>query len=142
MFVANARDAYEEGRWSVDVSIAITDCKQERILRADSSLSPPLPVDAVHPARDDANLSHTHAWNASLATGKRRIFDPDYGNDHLSLYNLARHPKYQRRGVGTMLCEWGMARTKEQGKAVTLFASSMGEQMYRRLGFREIGVVT
>ena len=34
-----------------------------------------------------------------------------------------------------------MARAKEQGKGVTLFASPMGERVYRRLGFREIGVV-
>lgn len=34
-----------------------------------------------------------------------------------------------------------MTRAKEQGKAVTLFASPMGERVYRRLGFREIGVV-
>ena len=35
-----------------------------------------------------------------------------------------------------------MVQAKEQGKAVTLFASSMGERVYSRLRFRMTGVVT
>ncbi len=99
-----------------------------------------MPTDITHTPGRDANQARMQAWAAALA-GKRDLLDAVYRDDQFFLMVLDTHPEYQRRGAGTILCEWGMARAREQGKVVTLFASTMGAPLYGKLGFRTLGVV-
>ncbi len=38
------------------------------------------------------------------------------------------------------LCRWGLDKAREEGLAVTLFASGMGKVLYEKLGFKQVGV--
>ena len=57
------------------------------------------------------------------------------------LHNLVTDPKYQRRGVGGRLIEWGQEQARKEGTCVGLTASMVGQQVYRKKGFRMYGVV-
>lgn len=50
---------------------------------------------------------------------------------------LAVHSAYQRRGVGSMLLQWGMVQAQRQGLPVVVAATSSGEGLYRKHGFEE-----
>ncbi len=76
-----------------------------------------------------------------MVARKRELFDAAYGDAQFFHLILDTHPGYRRRGAGTMLCEWGIARAKEQGKVVMLFATAMGAPLYGKLGFRTLGLV-
>ena len=39
-----------------------------------------------------------------------------------------------------MLCRWGMAKAREEGSTVTLFASVIGKMLYEKLGFKQVGM--
>lgn len=52
---------------------------------------------------------------------------------------LLCHPLYQRRGAGSALTRWGIDQAARYGLDTTVFASPMGLELYRKLGFREIG---
>lgn len=62
-------------------------------------------------------------------------------NEHWELEELAISPKYQRRGVGTMLLSWGMAQATKHRMPIVLAASADGEYLYRKQGFQEYGRV-
>ena len=82
------------------------------------------------------------AWNETLASSKRHLFDKYYGTRHFQLQILATHPEHQRRGAGSALCKWGMQVAKELNVAISVFASPMGKQLYRRLGFNSLASIT
>ena len=84
-----------------------------------------MPTDVTHTPGRDANQARMQAWAAALA-GKRDLLDAVYRDDQFFLMVLDTHPEYQRRGSGTMLCEWGMARAREQGKGGPRGESTMG----------------
>lgn len=48
-------------------------------------------------------------------------------------------PAHQRKGVGKMLTRWGMEKAAEENKAVHFLSSPSGAQLYRSLGFEEVG---
>lgn len=52
---------------------------------------------------------------------------------------LLCHPLYQRRGAGSALTKWGIDQAARHGLDTTVFASPMGLELYKKLGFREIG---
>jgi predicted N-acetyltransferase YhbS len=55
---------------------------------------------------------------------------------------LATRPDYERGGVGTALCCWGIQKAiSSKLEAVTLFASPLAKPLYMRLGFIEVGIV-
>ncbi|KAH7417415.1 acyl-CoA N-acyltransferase [Cadophora sp. MPI-SDFR-AT-0126] len=58
---------------------------------------------------------------------------------HLSL--LMTDPKYQRRGIGTALLEWGHEFADREGVPCFLIASPVGHPLYAHVGWKEIGVM-
>lgn len=54
---------------------------------------------------------------------------------------LCVHPNYQRKGIGTVLVNWGLDRARARGQKVYLEASEFGKGLYRRLGFEEVGTL-
>lgn len=75
-----------------------------------------------------------------LEEAKDVFFDRRYGEKQLFLLSFATHPEYHRRRARTMLCRWEIDRAREEGLAVTLFASGMGNMLYEKLGFKQVGV--
>jgi predicted N-acetyltransferase YhbS len=78
----------------------------------------------------------------TLATSKKINFDKLYGQNYFTLQVLATRPAWQRRGAGTMLCQWGIQISLWTGMAIAVFASPMGQKLYSRLGFRPMSSVT
>ncbi|KAI7780377.1 hypothetical protein LA080_016101 [Diaporthe eres] len=56
-----------------------------------------------------------------------------------SLNSVAVDPAHQRKGVGKMLTRWGMDRAAAENKAVHFLSSPSGAQLYRAMGFEEVG---
>jgi allophanate hydrolase len=48
---------------------------------------------------------------------------------------VGTHPKFQGRGAGTMLTEWGLSRAKQDNVPVYLESTIAASSLYRRLGF-------
>ena len=58
----------------------------------------------------------------------------------IKLYLIAVSPQCQRQGIGKMLLEWGMHEADEQGVPIVMGASPVGEGLYRKCGFDDLGV--
>jgi ribosomal protein S18 acetylase RimI-like enzyme len=52
---------------------------------------------------------------------------------------LGVHPKYQRRGVGAALIDWGLQHARQRGEKVYLEASQTGKALYLKKGFKVVG---
>jgi GNAT superfamily N-acetyltransferase len=91
--------------------------------------------------RRDANAVRVKAFAETLAQSKKIIFDGSYGRRHFTLQVLATRPGWQRKGAGTMLCNWGIKMSLWTGMAISVFASPMGRKLYSHLGFRPISEV-
>jgi ribosomal protein S18 acetylase RimI-like enzyme len=59
----------------------------------------------------------------------------------LELSVLVVSPKYQRRGIGTLLLEDGLKRADEAGLQAVLGASPEGIGLYRRYGFVDFEIM-
>ncbi|KAK0739986.1 hypothetical protein B0T18DRAFT_352009, partial [Schizothecium vesticola] len=95
-----------------------------------SSLSRPVTIGY----RDRQNV-----FRETCAASKRDLFDTRYPRGHVFLKILLCHPSFQRRGAGRALTEWGIDEARRRRLNTTVFASPMGFELYRKLGFREIG---
>ncbi|KAK1827037.1 putative N-acetyltransferase ycf52-like protein [Podospora conica] len=80
-----------------------------------------------------------NVFRQTCAASKRDLFDSRYPRGHVFLKILLCHPSYQRRGAGRALTEWGIDEARRRRLNTTVFASPMGFELYRKLGFREIG---
>lgn len=58
------------------------------------------------------------------------------------LRNLSVDPAFQRRGVGGMLIDWGQKQATLEGCPIGLTASMVGQELYRKKGFRAYGHVS
>jgi len=58
---------------------------------------------------------------------------------YYELLNLATSPQYQRKGIGSQLLRYGLEKADRDGVKVYVTASPMGEKVYKRLGFEEVG---
>ena len=54
---------------------------------------------------------------------------------------IAVHQEHQRRGVGTLLVQWGMAEAARLRLPIYLQASTAGYPLYLKLGFRKVDTV-
>jgi ribosomal protein S18 acetylase RimI-like enzyme len=63
------------------------------------------------------------------------------GGDHIWLTFLGVDPRYQRRGAGKQLLQWGVKRSNEEGIPIGLVASPVGCKLYRSVGFQNTGVL-
>lgn len=48
---------------------------------------------------------------------------------------VGTHPKFQDRGAGTLLTEWGLSRAKKDNVPIYLESTVAASSLYRRLGF-------
>jgi GNAT superfamily N-acetyltransferase len=48
---------------------------------------------------------------------------------------VGTHPDFQRRGAGTLLIEWGLARAKAENVPVYLDSTILASYVYQKLGF-------
>lgn len=48
---------------------------------------------------------------------------------------VGTHPAARRRGVATMLVNWGLERAKEEGLEVYLSSTREGRLVYEKVGF-------
>jgi predicted N-acetyltransferase YhbS len=72
---------------------------------------------------------------------KKALFDIRYGIEYIQLQILATRPAWQRRGVGTALCQWGLELADLCSFSVAVFASPMGRLLYLSLGFAAMAEV-
>ena len=54
---------------------------------------------------------------------------------------LCVDPKYQRKGAGTLLVQWGLHKAESLGLPAYLEASPAGLNLYPKLGFHQIDTV-
>ncbi|KAL1959450.1 hypothetical protein VTO42DRAFT_1895 [Malbranchea cinnamomea] len=52
------------------------------------------------------------------------------------LATLVVDPSYQRRGIGKLLLQWAIEQATEERVPIGLEASSIGEKLYEKMGFR------
>ncbi|EGX52803.1 hypothetical protein AOL_s00007g139 [Orbilia oligospora ATCC 24927] len=62
-----------------------------------------------------------------------------FTSEHYYLSHLLVHPDHKRKGFGTILTLWGLYHAAKEGLPVFLTASTEGEGLYKKLGFRVIG---
>jgi len=62
------------------------------------------------------------------------------GGDHIWLTFLGVDPRFQRKGVGKQLLQWGVKRSNEEGIPIGLVASPVGCKLYRSVGFENAGI--
>jgi len=55
------------------------------------------------------------------------------------LHVLVVHPRFQRKGVGATLLDWGLEKARARGEKVYLEATNFGEGLYLKKGFKEVG---
>ncbi|KAK5658452.1 hypothetical protein OQA88_1841 [Cercophora sp. LCS_1] len=95
------------------------------------SHNPVVPITIGH--RDRMNV-----FREACVAAKRDMFDARYVHGHMFLKILLCHPEYQRRGAGRALTTWGIEEARRMRLNTTVFASPMGFELYKKLGFREV----
>jgi GNAT superfamily N-acetyltransferase len=75
----------------------------------------------------------------AITAAEKHHLGPQWGTTRLELADCAADPTYHRRGAGTTLLEYGIAKAREANVPITLTASPMGRQLYLRFGFKELG---
>lgn len=88
----------------------------------------------------DADFPRMQACRKILGEAKEVFLNNSYVKNKFFLLSLATDPGYHRRGAGSMLCKWGMAKARKEGLTVTLLTSGMGKFLYEKLGFKEGGM--
>ncbi|KAK4223618.1 putative N-acetyltransferase ycf52-like protein [Podospora fimiseda] len=102
------------------------------------------PYPASSPAPIPVTIGHKDrmaAFRSTCAEYKQKLFDsvyPEHRGGHVMLKILLCHPDYQKQGAGTALTKWGIDLAARLGLCTTVFASPMGLNLYRKLGFKEI----
>jgi len=94
---------------------------------------------ALPETRRDANPLHTQAYRPAMTKAKKPYCEDERGERRLILQILATHPNYRRRGAATTLCKSGMELAAEQDLVISLFASPIGRELYKHLGFLTLG---
>jgi GNAT superfamily N-acetyltransferase len=86
----------------------------------------------------EVNPARMLAYHESCDRAKAKFFD--YSVNQVRLAKLATHPDYRKRGAGTKLVHWGQKLAEEYVCPVTVLASLMGRNLYKSLGFSEMGI--
>ncbi|KAK0705661.1 acyl-CoA N-acyltransferase [Lasiosphaeris hirsuta] len=118
-----------------DPPSSIRDRYRSAPLQEPQPSAPSIPITIGHERR-------MRAFRETCAARKRALFDAVYtarGRQHMFLKILLCHPDYQRRGAGTALTSWGIDEARRAGVDTTVFASPMGLELYKKLGFKEVG---
>ncbi|KAK4214195.1 putative N-acetyltransferase ycf52-like protein [Rhypophila decipiens] len=102
----------------------------------------PLPHGQTSSPQTIGHKTRMQAFRTQCATSKQQFFDQPYksrGVGHMFLKILLCHPAYQRRGAGSALTRWGIDQAAKHRLDTTVFASPMGLELYKKLGFEEVG---
>lgn len=96
--------------------------------------------------KGEENIDDNENGNAKLrehAFGKGEMImaRSTQGKDYMTLFVLVVSPKYQRRGIGTMLFEDGLKVADDAGLQVVLGASDQGIGLYKKYGCVEVEVL-
>jgi len=73
---------------------------------------------------------------------KTEYLDVEDFDSYIHLLRLATSPMHQRHGAGTALTKWGINLANKYDVAIGLFATSMGEPLYAKLGFQSLAKPT
>lgn len=104
-------------------------------LAHDADIADARTICSANAVRRDGDQKRMQAWTLITAKSKAEVFDRKLGDRQLHLQILATHPKYQRRGAGRLLCEWGCRLAERASVPITVFASPMGSNLYQEIGF-------
>ncbi|KAK2601384.1 hypothetical protein N8I77_010839 [Diaporthe amygdali] len=74
-----------------------------------------------------------------LSKSLKEALGEEHYQNSWSLNSVAVDPAHQRKGVGKLLTGWGLERAAEENKAVHFLSSPSGAQLYRAMGFEEVG---
>lgn len=72
----------------------------------------------------------------------RDVFWKRYDKRQCRLIEMGTHPKHRRKGAARMMLEAALQRAAKDEIAVTMFASPMGREVYKRAGFIDLKKVT
>ena len=86
---------------------------------------------------NEHTLNHAH-FNA-ITPILFQPFDQDVFSEAWEILVFNTHVSWQRRGIGTLLMEWGKEQANEEGVPVIVSGSPKGGLAYRRMGFEEVG---
>lgn len=89
-------------------------------------------------SRRDGDQIRMQAWTRILHDAKSRHFEQRFGTQQFQLQILATHPGFQRLGAGSLLVRDGITVAEAANRAISVFASPMGERLYASLGFKRI----
>jgi ribosomal protein S18 acetylase RimI-like enzyme len=85
-------------------------------------------------------LSIGEGWTVEASTGglAGTVLLLPFGQGHAMVAMMIVHPEHQRRGIGRSLLDLALAAAR--GPTVALYATELGEKLYRRVGFVDAGV--
>jgi GNAT superfamily N-acetyltransferase len=138
------------GRWSVTVAVMFKGNRVTPVAFAvwdignlSKETTVPQPQEtprykSAKTARRDGNQTRMQAWNCVLHEAKSRHFEHRFGTQQFQLQILATHPDFQRFGAGSLLVRDGIMLAEAANRAISVFASPMGERLYASLGFKRI----
>jgi GNAT superfamily N-acetyltransferase len=84
---------------------------------------------------DPDPLTHLNLEAACFPFMKQHFIDPPHRRLHWQLSSMSVHPKYQGRGFGKALVQWGLDRAKSEGVPAVVIGSEGLEEFYERCGF-------
>jgi GNAT superfamily N-acetyltransferase len=88
------------------------------------------------------DLDRVRAYIGSVMGKPVATASAHYGAGVVGLYGVATLPAYRRQGLATALMLHALRAARAEGISIaTLYASEMGQEVYRRLGFRQYCIV-
>jgi GNAT superfamily N-acetyltransferase len=84
---------------------------------------------------DPDPLTHLNLEAACFPFMKQHFLEPPHRRLHWQLSNMSVHPKYQGRGFGRALVQWGLDRAKSEGLPAVVIGGEGLEEFYEKCGF-------
>ena len=83
-------------------------------------------------------MGHTRWWGKYCSSHAFRFLNPSANLLLSELVSLNTLPKYQRRGIGSMLMRWGIDKLEEMQVPSFIISSDQGHWLYMKHGYKEI----
>lgn len=93
-------------------------------------------------ARLDSSVERSRVASLIAAFAHQDDYFNTHAPEHWHLRVLGVAPKYQRKGVGHLLVEWGLQNAKREDVPAALEASTNGGRLYAKLGFKTVSWMT
>ncbi|KAM5376394.1 hypothetical protein ACJZ2D_005448 [Fusarium nematophilum] len=137
--VVNVIEAAQDRQEAINKSISLAIWEIETL-----GISRPIVLTDSGSRRDASPARLTAFSNAASEARKTisKVLKDENRTSHLHLRFLCTHADYRRLGAATQHCQWGMDWAAEEGIPVTLFCSSMAQDLYASLGFKLLTTVT